>query len=220
MNRLIALLFLLPAISGCSYKSRTIQLFNGTTLDGWYAYTDDGKQPDAAQVFSVTDSMIRLYGNKVGYLMSTKSYTDFELSLEFRWNTEQKYYRGPGIKNSGIMYNVPEETPDRFWPAGIQYQVKEEAVGDFILLGNVTMEVRGIRPAPGSSVVIPRISGTERKAGEWNQIVIQSYKGKCSQYLNGELVNEGINPSSAGGRILLQYEGSPIDFRRIILKHL
>ncbi|WP_083936596.1 3-keto-disaccharide hydrolase [Arcticibacter svalbardensis] len=219
MNKLIFSAFIILLATSCSNKVRQAQLFNGTTLDGWYAYVQGEKHEDASTIFNVMDSMIRLNGERPGYLMSKQLYSNFELTLDYKWNTEPKYERGKGNKNSGVMYQVPVRA-DKLWPEGIQYQIKEGATGDFVLLDSVTLEVRGERNLPGKSVVIPRLSENERTVGEWNQLVIKSYKGKCSQYLNGKLVNEGIASSSLSGRILLQYEGSPIDFRRLIIRKL
>jgi hypothetical protein len=38
--------------------------------------------------------------------------------------------------------------------------------------------------------------------------------------LNGKLVNEWVEASSKEGKISLNYEGSPIDFRNIQLKNI
>lgn len=211
---------LLLITSSCSKKIIQSSLFNGTDLSGWYAYVKDEKHENAAEIFQASNGMIRLNGEKPGYLMSTHSYANFELKLEYKWNTEPAFQRGIGTKNSGVMYNVPATTADQLWPAGIQFQIKEGATGDFVLLGDVTLTVRGERKAPGKSVVVNRSTENEKPVGEWNEIVIKSDKGVCSQYLNGKLVNEGTESSSAGGRILLQYEGSPIDFRKIVIKKL
>ena len=196
------------------------QVYKNKRAAGWYAYTKDHLYDNAGEVYSFTDSMIRLHGDKVGYLMSKKSYNDFELTLQYRWNMEPAYQRGTGKRNSGVMYNVPDTARDMLWPAGIQFQVKEGATGDFILLENVTLTVRGETKAPGKSVVVPRLSEQDKALGEWNTVRIRSVKGQCSQYLNGVLVNEGSNASSQSGRILLQYEGSPIDFRKVVVRPL
>jgi hypothetical protein len=205
---------------GCSHKMHSSKSSNNGNASDWYTYAKDHKYDNAGEVYQFTDSMMRLHGEKVGYLMSKKSYTDFELKLEYRWNMEPAYQRGTGKKNSGVMYNVPDTARDMLWPAGIQFQVKEGATGDFILLENVTLAVRGETKAPGKSVAVSRLSEQEKTLGEWNTILIRSVKGTCSQYLNGVLVNEGSNASSQSGRILLQYEGSPIDFRHLVIKPL
>ena len=217
MNKtLFFALFMLFFVS-CSPKYSN--LFNGKNLDGWYAYTaNEKKQTNAQAVYTVTDSMIRFYGEKIGYLMTLKSYENFELTLEYRWNIEKQYQRNNNVRNSGVMYNIPLDAPDMLWVRGIQFQIKEGFTGDFVLLDSVTMNVKGVTKPAGKSVVVSRFKDNDKPTGEWNTIMIQSKNGKCAQYLNGQLVNEGTDASSKKGRILLQYEGSPIDFRRIKLK--
>ena len=207
-------------VISCSPKLHPGKSLNNDAVANWYAYVKDHKYDNAGEVYQFTDSMIRLHGNKAGYLMSNKSYGDFELTLEYRWNMEPAYQRGSGKKNSGVMYNVPDTARDMLWPAGIQFQVKEGATGDFILLENVTLTVRDTTRVPGKSVAVARLSEQEKPLGQWNSILIRSVQGKCFQYLNGVLVNEGSNASSQSGRILLQYEGSPIDFRHIVVTPL
>lgn len=220
MNRLIFSLLIILIAAGCRVKSSPSKLFNGATFDGWYAYTKKGTFKNASDVFSLSNGQIRLNGDTPGYLMSVQSFSDFELSMEYKWNTEPEYSRGRGKRNSGIMYNVPASAADMLWPAGIQFQIKEGATGDFVLLNDVTIKSRGVKSAPGKSVVVSRLLENEKPLGEWNQIVIKSYKGKCLQFLNGKLVNEGSEASTVSGRILLQYEGSAIDFRQLSIKSL
>ncbi len=220
MRTLILAMASLFALYACSPSAFAQKKPAALAASDWYAYTKDQRYDKASDAFLLTDSMVRLFGDKAGYLMSKKAYTDFELTLEFRWNMEPAYAHGSGKKNSGVMYNVPDTAHDMLWPAGIQFQVKEGATGDFILLGNVTMAVRGETKAPGASVAVSRLSEQEKPLGQWNTIRLQSNKGVCTQYLNGQLVNEGSNASSTSGRILLQYEGSPIDFRNISIRKL
>ena len=209
-------LFVVILFSSCSKQTA---LFNGKDLKGWYTYNEtDKKQPFPKQFFAVSDSMIRLYGEKPGYLMTEKSYNNFDLTLEFRWNTEQKFFRNNNVKNSGVMYNIPDYAPDILWPRGIQFQIKQGFTGDFVLLDSVTLKVRGETKPAGKSVAVARDKDNENAVGTWNKLKIISKDGNCWQYLNGILVNEGTNSSTKKGRILLQYEGSPIDFRRIVLK--
>ena len=220
MNKLLLTIAVLLALYGCSHTRHAGKSLKNDAAIEWYAYAKEQKYDNPAEVYQFTDSMIRLHGDKVGYLMSKNSYAGFELTLEYRWNMEPAYQRGTGKKNSGVMYNVPDTARDILWPAGIQFQVKEGATGDFILLENVKLYVRGETKAPGKSVAVPRLSEQEKPLGQWNTILIRSVKGNCSQYLNGVLVNEGTNASSQSGRILLQYEGAPIDFRKVEVKAL
>lgn len=198
-----------------------IGLFNGEDLKGWYAYGEEsGKLSNASGLFHVESQMIRLYGNKAGYLMSEQSFHDFQLTIEFRWNTDTAFIRKNNRKNSGVMYLVPADFPDTLWPKGIQFQIKEGATGDFILLQEITLQVNGEEKGPGRSVVVNRLTDATNPIGEWNTLVVTHKDGKVRQELNGKLVNEGSNPSVPEGRILLQYEGFPIDFRKVEIKEL
>ena len=58
----------------------------------------------------------------------------------------------------------------------------------------------------------------EKNIGQWNKLVIISKNGVIIQKLNRKLVNQGTESSVTQGRILLQYEGYPIDFRKINIK--
>lgn len=187
----------------------------------WYAFTKmNTKRLESSKVYEFTDGMIRMYGENIGYLMTKKSYKNFELSLDFRWNIEEKFNRVNVKKNSGVMYNIPVDSPDNIWPKGIQFQIKENTTGDFIFLDNVTAVVNGKLVEAGASVTSPKFSSNENPYGEWNTILIKSFKGKITQYLNGKLVNECVEASSKEGKISLNYEGSPIDFRNIQLKNI
>lgn len=199
----------------------TIKLFDRIDLEGWYAYeTESGKHSNASDLFSVEDHMIRLYGSEAGYLMSEQSFSDFRLTIEFRWNTDTTFIRKNNSKNSGVMYLVPSEAPDMLWPKGIQFQIKEGSTGDFILLQGVTLKINGKETDPGKSVVVNRFKDAINPIGEWNTLVVKTVNGKIKQKLNGKLVNEGSEPSVSEGRILLQYEGFPIDFRKVEIKIL
>ncbi len=220
-SRLIFLLLLAVLPLTKAQSQSKIKLFNQKNLAGWYAYEPaSGKQADASKLFHVEKKMIRLYGDKIGYLMSEKSFGNFQLTVEFRWNTDSTFSRKSTKKNSGIMYLIPAETPDILWPKGIQFQIKEASTGDFIFLQDVTLTINGKQTEPGKSVTSARFADAEKPFGEWNTAVITSLNGKIKQELNGKLVNEGAEPKISEGRILLQYEGYPIDFRKIIIKKL
>lgn len=210
---------LLVAILLCSTATQAqsvTSLFNGNDLEGWHAFEPKtGKHTDATDLFLVEEHMIRLSGNKIGYLMSEESFKDFKLTVEFRWNTDTTFVRKSNKMNSGLMYLIPTEIPDMLWPQGIQFQIKKGATGDFICLNKTTIEIKKIRTEPGKSVVSKRFKDATHPIGEWNTIVVESKDNIIVQKLNGEIVNKGTNPSVTEGRILLQYEGFPIDFRKV-----
>lgn len=219
VNHWYCLVLLLWCCQSQVYAQKS--LFNQKNLKGWYAYEPKtGKHREATEVFKVEKNMIRLYGDKLGYLMSEKSYKNFQLTVVFRWNTDSTFTKKSTKKNSGIMYLVPQTTPDTLWPKGIQFQVKEGGTGDFVLLQEVTLAIKGKQTEPGKSVTAARWADAEKPFDEWNTAVITASNGLIKQELNGKLVNEGTLTTPMEGRILLQYEGYPIDFAKITIKKL
>ncbi|GGF24042.1 3-keto-disaccharide hydrolase [Flavobacterium limi] len=205
------LLFLL---NSCAVQQKNL------SLNDWYAFTKTStERQEPSKAYEFSHNMIRMYGETNGYLMSKKSYKNFELSLEYRWNTEEKF-KTKNKKNSGVMYNIPADYPDKIWPKGIQFQIKENTTGDFIFLDQVTAKVNGKLVEAGASVTSSKFIENEKPYGEWNSIVIKSFNGKITQYLNGKLVNECTEASSNEGKISLNYEGAPIDFKNILLKNI
>ena len=212
-NPTLALLFLL-LLTACTTQQKT------WTENDWYAYIKTSSERlEPAKSYEFTEGIIRMHGENVGYLMSKKSYSNFELTLDYRWNLDEQY-KGKGKKNSGVMYNIPTDSPDKVWPKGIQFQIKENTTGDFIFLDQVTAKVNGRLVEPGASITSPKFLDNEKPYGEWNSIVIRSFNGKITQYLNGKLVNEATDASSREGRISLNYEGSAIDFKNIKLRKI
>jgi hypothetical protein len=63
-------------------------------------------------------------------------------------------------------------------------------------------------------------SDVEHPAGEWNHLEAIVQNGNVRFFVNGVLVNEGLDSSLTEGRILFQSEGSEIYFRRIDLQPL
>ncbi len=190
-------------------------------MQGWYAYeAEKGKMENPLEMFSVQDTMIRMFGKRAGYLMSEKSFKNFQLTVEFKWNMDTSFARKSDKKNSGVMYLVPRSTKDTLWPQGIQFQIKDGATGDFVLLQNLTLLIKGQKTEPGKSMVVKRMTDASKPDNEWNTLIVTVRKGSVKQELNGQLVNEGTAPSVSSGRILLQYEGFPIDFRKVEIKKL
>ena len=216
MFRKIVLAFaILFILNSCAVQQKNL------SMNDWYAFTKTSTDRiEPSKVYEFTDGMIRMHGDNIGYLMSKKSYKNFELSLQYRWNIEEKFNKGNTKKNSGVMYNIPVDSPDNIWPKGIQFQIKENTTGDFIFLDKVTAKVNGKLVEAGASVTSPKFSANENPYGEWNTILIKSLNGKITQYLNGKLVNECVEASSVEGKISLNYEGSPIDFKNIQLKNI
>ena len=209
---------LLLLLAGTLSAQKKIWLFQGKNLNQWTAYTTSGlHQNNARQLFPLDHGLISLEGKSAGYLVSRNSYSNFELTAQFKWNNDPGTARKSNSPNSGLMYLVPAHQQDHLWPAGYQFQIKPGHCGDFILLGQTTLVVDGQQQGPGQSIVVSRKKDISEKANGWNTICIRVHNGHIQHYLNGRLSNEGKQASVSSGRILLQYEGYPIQFRKIKL---
>lgn len=220
INLFLKIILLLGSNYLIGQKSKP--LFNQKNLDGWYAYEPEtGRNKQALNTFVGKNQMIRCYGQKPGYLMTKKCFKNFRLIVEFMWNTDPTYIHKNNTKNSGIIYLIPKHIKDELWPKGIQFQIKEGgATGDFVLLKEVTLITNGIKNEPGNSVVLKNFQDSENSLNKWNTIVITSKNGIIQHELNGKIVNEGKEASVKKGRICLQYEGYPIDFKKIEIEKL
>src|SRR6185436_13852949 len=60
-------------------------LFNGTNLIGFYSWLVDTHYQDPRHVFTVTNRMIRISGEGLGYLATSNDFENFHLVAEFKW---------------------------------------------------------------------------------------------------------------------------------------
>ena len=200
-----------------------VPLFNGRDLTGWTATAKPA--PNAAPVdplktWSAGGGVLRCTGRPNGYLATVKEYGDYVLKVSYRFPADAK------APNSGILLHVTG--PDRYWPHSIEAQMKAGFVGDVWL----NADDKGVLPV----VDIPksqfdaenpqmrhyfrpdREAKAERPPGEWNEYVVTSQGGAFTLSVNGQTVNAAKGGSLKKGRIGLQSEGSPVEFRDIVIK--
>ncbi len=129
--------------------TKTIQLFNGKNLDGWYTWVRDSRYDDPKHVFSVKDRLIRISGEQWGGLATRQAYRDYHLIVEWKWGTATWGERKDRARDSGILiHGVGEDgAASGVWLESIESQVIEGGAGDFILVAgkdhpSLTAEVR------------------------------------------------------------------------------
>jgi len=145
--------------------------------------------------------------------MRTESaYSDYKLHLEWRWAEKPT--------NSGVLLHMTG--PDKVWPHSIECQLMHENAGDFWLIGGAAITVDGkrISSSEGPSRAPKKHESSEKPAGQWNSYDIYCRGDTVRCYVNGVLQNEGTNASDTSGKICLQSEGSPIEFRNIYIESL
>jgi hypothetical protein len=122
-------------------RGRTIQLFDGKSLDGWYTYIKDrGRNIDPKEVFTVKDGMIRISGEEWGSLTSTRKYENYRLVTEFKWGEKTFEPRLDKARDSGILiHSIGEDgASGGTWMHSIECQLIEGGTGDIIIVGDGT----------------------------------------------------------------------------------
>lgn len=213
----------LALATGCKTPAPTpLALFDGVSLAGWHAdvpAADGGAA--VAPSFVVCDSLLVSQGVPEGHLITDASYANYRLSLEWRWPGE------PG--NCGVL--VHASTPRRLYgmfPQSIECQLHAGNAGDFWCIGEdlvvPDMEARrGPRANWGGDEGQARhianlTDGSEKPAGEWNQMVIECRDRSITVWVNGALVNAASDCTVGAGQIALQAEGAACEFRNLLLE--
>lgn len=189
-------------------------LFNGKNLDGWVGVLTDPAVPEKA-VWTVAEGVLICTGTPMGYLQSEAVFADVELELEYRW--------APGATpgNSGIFMQVNGE-PRAMLPRAVEVQLQHGRAGDLMSFHDMGLEgdpsrlQRMAHDLAGTLVRLPRVGGTERAPGEWNQVRVRMKDRTLRVWLNGELINEARGLTAMAGHIGLQSEGGIIHFRNIL----
>ncbi|MHC4483106.1 MAG: 3-keto-disaccharide hydrolase [Planctomycetota bacterium] len=191
---------------------RRTALWNGKDFAGWKLFVPD-ESVDVHEVWSVKNGVIHCKGKPNGYMRTEADYSNYKLHFEWRWAEKPT--------NSGVLLHM--SGPDKVWPRCIEAQLKSGKAGDFVLIGGTGISVGGkfIQDTSKEYVVVPKKEqSSERPPGEWNtyEILCQGDTIRC--YVNGVLQNDGTGASETSGRICLQSEGSPIEFRNIYIGSL
>ncbi|HKG08591.1 MAG TPA: DUF1080 domain-containing protein [Pedobacter sp.] len=217
----ILLLFALSSWSFAHAQSDKMQpVFNGRDLEGWTKFlAKQGVNKDPQGVFKVENGALHVSGQEFGYVATTKSYTNFHLSLEFKWGEKKFSPREREKRDAGICFNVGMLN-DKIWPKSIECQIQEGDVGDLWLIDSVTAFVDGMHTEPKDYAEVKKMRDGELPHGQWNRVEVISKHGRFNFLVNGILVNQGEYVSITSGRILLQSEGAEVFYRNIKIEEL
>jgi HEAT repeat protein len=183
-----------------------MHLFNGLDLVGWQPVLF-GALVKETDVWQVTKGVLVCNGNGRGYLRTKRKFTNYQLTVEYRWPTQGG--------DSGVWLMMPG--PDSRMPTALEIQLLAGKAGDFWKLGNFDCKVRG-KPLSGYGA---RIGPANEKAlGQWNVCQTTLLNGKLTVKINGVEQNNAHDCPKAPGHIALQVEGDALEFRRIELKPL
>jgi len=188
--------------------SEARRLFDGQSLKGWKVFVPDGA--DGSKTFTVADGVLVCSGAPAGYIATEDEFESFELELEWRFDPAK------GAGNSGVLLRVDEK--DQVWPRSIEAQLHSGHAGDIWNIGEVPMRVEASRTEGRRTRKLE--ASSEKPLGEWNTYRITLDGGKLELRVNGVLQNTATECEVRRGRIALQSEGAPIEFRNIVLRPL
>jgi len=181
-------------------------LWNGRDFTDWKLFVED-KSVDAAAVWSAKNGVIHCTGKPFGYMRTLADYTNYKLHVEWRW------VEGPS--NSGILMHMSE--PDKLWPDSIECQLMSGRAGDFHAIGNTDFKER----VDKSSIRVPKkAQSSEKPIGQWNTADIFCCENTIRIFINSVLQNEASRTTVSSGKICLQSEGGPIEFRNVYIEPL
>ncbi len=202
----IVILFAL-LLTGCGQQGEKI--FNGKDLNNWNLVVENNAVP-GEEVFSVKEGVISIKGNPFGYMYTNEKFSNFTLTLEYRWPEE--------ASNSGVFILIEE--PDNPFPKGIECQLMAGNAGDFVLLNGADLNEyslpEGVTKRPKFPIIPKQQLSSEKPTGEWNKMKITVVNGAISVYVNDILQNQATSTVKEG-YIGLQSEGNEVEFRNLVI---
>lgn len=199
-------------------KEKTV-LWNGKDFSGWKLYITD-KDKDPKDTYSIKDGVIQVAGLPGGYMRTEADYCNYLLHVEWRW---------PGSGgNSGVLTHM--SGPDKMYPKSFECQLASGHAGDIWLIGsgeklNPLIGIKTAEHAAGG----PRVDGrrikklhdsSEKPLGQWNTYEVICKDDWMLIFANGVLQNVATGMSDRCGKICLQSEGTPIEFRNVYIEQL
>jgi hypothetical protein len=178
---------------------RAVRLFNDKDFSGWTLSSDALKD-----TFSVKDGVVACTGNPAGYIRTEKDYTNYIVRLQLR-------HIQPG--NSGLLLRVTG--PDQVWPRSIEAQGASDSMGDIWNIGQFPMKVDAERTSGRHTQKL--YPSNERPIGQWNDYEVYLSGGRLAIFVNRLLQNTATECEEVAGKIGIQSEGSPKEFRNIVL---
>jgi len=125
--------------SGNIVRSKTINLFNGKNLDGWYTFLQyRGRDNDPKKVFTVHDGLIHITGEEWGCITTNEEYGNYKLVVEFKWGDKTYAPRVDNARDNGILLHSTGKDGGSggIWMHSIECQIIEGGTGDFIIVGD------------------------------------------------------------------------------------
>lgn len=225
-SSVLAALSLMLACAPRITAAEPVALFNGTNLNGWHADVPAAdNQPDIRPSFIVRDGLLVSRGKPEGHLITDREFADYRLVVEYRFPNKGG--------NCGVLVHAsrPRALYGMF-PQSIEVQLMHQNAGDFwCIQENIEVpDMEKRRPRNKDQAfgggpedarrILNLTDHSEKPLGEWNKLEVECAGREIKVWVNGDLVNHGVNCTAAKGRIAVQAEGTEVEFRKLELTPL
>ena len=165
-------------------------------------------------MWTVRDGILYCTGKPGGHLLSDTSWKDYRLVVEWRWPAD-----GKGGNNGVLVHTSDLHVLGKHFPRSIEVQLMAGNAGDFWVIGE-DIQVPNMDTRREGRHIWNLTDGAEKPFGEWNQMVVHARGDTLTVWVNDILVNQGHGSTASEGRVTLQSEGAPCQFRRVTIMPL
>ena len=141
---------------------------------------------------------LKCVGEPKGFLYTKKKFSDFVLTLEWKYTSDPN-------GNSGVLVYTQDEM--RLWPVSMQIQLHQPKAGS-------------VFPSDGAKGTSSDVASLAHEVGKWNTCRIESNGGGLTVTINGKIAAQVSGCDPANGYIAIQCEGSETIFRRLRISEL
>jgi hypothetical protein len=184
-------------------------------LAGWKSWHEKPDVTTGGVWHLDSEGVLHCKGTPLGCLYSEKDYSDFVLTLDWRWVPGKKAGSG------GVLLRMTGAP--KIWPKSLEAQINAGDAGDFWGLDGYTLSGPSDRmkalthPQFGSLINLKKLQPLEKPPGEWNHYEIRAQGEIVTLRINGQVANRATGCSPPSGRICLTSEGDPYEFRNVRL---
>jgi hypothetical protein len=190
-------------------KSKTM-LWNGKDFAGWKLFVPDPSH-DVTKTWSIKDGILRCEGRPAGYMRTEKDYANYLVHVEWRWPEKGG--------NNGVLVHM--SGPDMVWPKSLECQLFAGNAGDFFEIGGIEFREHAKKDGRVQGRRVAKLKdSSEKPLGQWNNYDIICKDDWVVVLVNGVLQNMATKCSVTSGKICLQSEGTPIEYRNIYIEPL
>ena len=218
-----------------SSKGKTEKAIIDGAGPGWRELTkDDFTQVNCdPETFTWVEGGVDCTGVPTGVIRSNKPFTNFEMVLRWRhlkpagnsgiflWAIKDKL---DILKRNELPWGVEVQILDLGYTEAYEKQYKKKADwftchGDVFPVGP-PVKMKPFEPsAPNGKRSFPS-KNLSNGVGEWNHYYIRAINGEVRLWVNGEEVSGGTDIEPRSGYLLLESEGSPVEFRNLRIREL